>query len=364
MFQPHALYFYDPTYRFLVPDQRWFLARSSTSTRIASALLAGPADWLKGAVVSSFPEGTQLSLNAVTIDSGTALVDLSRDALGASTIDKVRMREQLSKSLASVATISSVSMTIEGATLSVPDSGGADAQQNPDVDPRPLVEHDGVVGYAASGTGKVAELGSGVGAAIAGLDPTSIALSASGTTAAVGNRDGAVVVRGKDRLRVDAREDLVAPAVDDLGFVWVGEQSDTRRITAYGLGGDPHEVRTTLPRGDLVSFQVSHGLHQGARAHRDRRRARPVRDGDHPRVRPVTHLVRCPRPGAGRQRHRRGRHVGERHRRRLGRTDHQRPEHRAHDHRRQVEHPAEARRPCDRDQRGQRRGAAAPDVER
>ncbi|MEJ8283526.1 hypothetical protein ACVKXF_000245 [Curtobacterium sp. PvP017] len=257
VFQQHALYFYDPTFRFLVPDERWFLARSSTSTRIASALLAGPADWLKGAVVSSFPEGTQLSLNAVTIDSGTALVDLSSDALGASTVDRVRMREQLSKSLASVATISSVSMTIEGASVSVPDSGGANAQQNPDVDPRPLVDEDGVVGYAATGTGKVAKLGGGVGDTVADLDPTSIALSASGTTAAVGNRDGAVVVRGDDHLRVDAREDLVAPSIDDLGFVWVGQSSDTRRITAYGLGGDPHQVATSLPRGELVSFQVS-----------------------------------------------------------------------------------------------------------
>lgn len=257
VFQQHALYFYDPTFRFLVPDERWFLARSSTSTRIASALLAGPADWLKGAVVSSFPEGTQLSLNAVTIDSGTALVDLSSDALGASTVDRVRMREQLSKSLASVATISSVSMTIEGASLSVPDSSGANAQQNPDVDPRPLVDEDGVVGYAATGTGKVSKLGGGVGDTVADLDPTSIALSASGTTAAVGNRDGAVVVRGDDHLRVDAREDLVAPSIDDLGFVWVGQSSDTRRITAYGLGGDPHQVATSLPRGELVSFQVS-----------------------------------------------------------------------------------------------------------
>lgn len=257
VFQQHALYFYDPTFRFLVPDERWFLARSSTSTRIASALLAGPADWLKGAVVSSFPEGTQLSLNAVTIDSGTALVDLSSDALGASTVDRVRMREQLSKSLASVATISSVSMTIEGASVSVPDSGGANAQQNPDVDPRPLVDEDGVVGYAATGTGKVAKLGGGVGDTVADLDPTSIALSASGTTAAVGNRDGTVVVRGDDHLRVDAREDLVAPSIDDLGFVWVGQSSDTRRITAYGLGGDPHQVATSLPRGELVSFQVS-----------------------------------------------------------------------------------------------------------
>lgn len=257
VFQQHALYFYDPTFRFLVPDERWFLARSSTSTRIASALLAGPADWLKGAVVSSFPEGTQLSLNAVTIDSGTALVDLSSDALGASTVDRVRMREQLSKSLASVATISSVSMTIEGASVSVPDSGGANAQQNPDVDPRPLVDEDGVVGYAATGTGKVAKLGGGVGDTVADLDPTSIALSASGTTAAVGNRDGVVVVRGDDHLRVDAREDLVAPSIDDLGFVWVGQSSNTRRITAYGLGGDPHQVATSLPRGELVSFQVS-----------------------------------------------------------------------------------------------------------
>ncbi|ROP64360.1 GerMN domain-containing protein [Curtobacterium sp. PhB115] len=257
VFQQHALYFYDPTYRFLVPDERWFLARSSTSTRIASALLAGPADWLKGAVVSSFPEGTQLSLNAVTIDSGTALVDLSSGALRASTVDKVRMREQLSKSLASVATVSSVSMTIEGASLSVPDSSGANAQVDPDIDPRPLVEEDGVVGYATAGTGKVAKLGSGVGDTVADLDPTSIALSASGSTAAVGNRDGAIVVRGEDHLRVDAREDLVAPSIDDLGFVWVGQSSDTRKITAYGLGGDPHQVDTSLPRGELVSFQVS-----------------------------------------------------------------------------------------------------------
>ena len=257
VFQQHALYFFDPTYRFLVPDERWFLARSSTSTRIASALLAGPSTWLKGAVVSSFPEGTQLSLNAVTVDNGTALVDLSSDALRASSQDKVRMREQLSKSLASVATVSSVAITVEGATFSVPDTGGADAQQNPDVDSRPLVERDGSVGYAASSTGKIAELGNGMGDEIAGLDPSAFALSASGTAAVVGNDDGVSVVRGRNHLRVDATEDLVAPSIDDLGFVWVASSRDTRKVTAYGLGGDPHAVSTTLPTGELVSFQVS-----------------------------------------------------------------------------------------------------------
>jgi len=256
VFQQHALYFFDPTYAFLVPDERWFLARSSTSTRIASALLAGPADWLKGSVVSAFPEGTQLSLNAVTIENGTALVDLSSDGLRASNDDKLRMREQLTRSLASVASVSSVALTFEGATFTPPGQTGAAAQLNPDVDPRPLVDRDGQVGYA-SANGKVATLGGGAGATIGALDPTSLALSASGSVAAVGNDSGVVVVRGRDALRVDATDDLVAPTIDDLGFVWVASAGDTRTVTAYGLGGDPHEVATTLPRGTFVSFEVS-----------------------------------------------------------------------------------------------------------
>jgi len=255
-FQEHALYFFDPTYQYLVPDERWFLARSSTSTRIASALLAGPAEWLKGAVVSAFPEGTQLSLNAVTIENGTAAVDLSSGALGASGADKARMREQLTRSLASVASVSSVSITIEGATFANPEQDGSAAQVNPDVDPRPLVLRDDQVGFAAAG-GKVAALGGGTGDAVAALDPTSFALGSDGSTVAVGNASGVVVVRGRDALRVDASEGLVPPSVDDLGYVWVGRSGDTRQVTAYGLGGDPHQVATTLPAGQLVSFQVS-----------------------------------------------------------------------------------------------------------
>ncbi|MFZ6993673.1 GerMN domain-containing protein [Curtobacterium sp. RRHDQ66] len=258
VFQAHALYFYDPTYRYLIPDERWFLARSSTSTRIVSALLAGPAGWMKGAVVTSFPEGTQLSLNAVTVDSGNAQVDLSRDALRATTVDKVRMREQLARSLSSVATISSVDLTAEGASFSVPDSSGTSAVLNPDVDPRPLVDDGDTVGYAAPGTGDVTALGGGMGSTIAKLRPTSISLSAAGSEAAVGNADGVFVVRsGKPELRIDTRSSAIAPSIDDAGFVWVGDRSDTRSITAYGLGGDPHQVSSTLPDGKLVSFQVS-----------------------------------------------------------------------------------------------------------
>ncbi|PCN49316.1 hypothetical protein Csp2054_03840 [Curtobacterium sp. 'Ferrero'] len=261
VFQQHELYFYDPSYDFFVPDVRWFLARSSVSTRIVSALLAGPADWLKGAVVTAFPEGTQLSLNAVTIDNGTAQVDLSSDALRASTSDKLRMRAQLTKSLASVASVSSVTMTIEGAAITLPEtgsSGGVDAQQNPDVDPRPLVVANAKAGYASGDS--VSSLGGGIGAQVADLDPTALSLSASGTLAAVQNADGVWVVRsGRPRLRVDTRTDTVPPAVDDLGSgsVWVADRGDPSEVTSYSVAGQPHQVATTLPKGQLVSFEVS-----------------------------------------------------------------------------------------------------------
>ncbi len=259
VFQQHALYFYDPTGDYLVPDVRWFLAQSSVSTRIVSALLAGPADWLDGAVVTAFPRGTQLSLNAVTIENGTAQVDLSSAALRAGSADRVRMRDQLAKSLATVPSVSSVALTIEGASISVPEGGSSNAQQNPDVDPRPLVEADRKVGYASS-TGSVSALGGGMSQQIVALDPDAVSLSASGTLAAVRSDEGVFVVRsGQQRLRVDTRTDLVPPSVDGTGSgsVWVARTDDPTKVRSYSVSGQPHDVKTTLPSGKLVSFEVS-----------------------------------------------------------------------------------------------------------
>ncbi len=280
-FQQHALYFFDPTYRYLVPDERWFLARSSTSTRIASALLAGPSDWLKGAVVSAFPEGTQLSLNAVTIENGSALVDLSSDALRASNDDRVRMREQLTRSLASVASVSSVSITNEGAPFAVPEQQGTQARLNPDVDPRPLVDHDDEVGYATT-NGRVAGLGGDTSTTIAALDPRSFSLSGSGTVAAVGNASGVVVVRGPGRV-AHRRDPGTRPAHPRRPRVRLGRpgrrhrQGDRLR-TRRGPAPDRHDAAAGQPR---VLPGVPR-LHPGPRAHRDVGRAGPLRDGDRP----------------------------------------------------------------------------------
>lgn len=60
LFSRHSLYFLDPARRALVPDLRWFPG-GTAATRVVSALLNGPPEWLQRAVGTAFPEGTQLS---------------------------------------------------------------------------------------------------------------------------------------------------------------------------------------------------------------------------------------------------------------------------------------------------------------
>src|SRR5690606_36156392 len=49
-----GLAYFDPTFRYLVPDVRWFASRASQQARIVSALLSGPDTWLSRALVSEF----------------------------------------------------------------------------------------------------------------------------------------------------------------------------------------------------------------------------------------------------------------------------------------------------------------------
>lgn len=256
VFRSHSVYFYDPTYTYLVPDERWFLARSSTSTRIASALLDGPSSWLQGAVVSAFPDGTRLSLTAITVDDGTARVDLTADALGAGDDARARMQAQLLASFSTVATITAVELSVESTVLDVPDLGPASPLRDPTVDARPLVLADGVLGFASRSS--VSEL-PGLSSAAAGLEPTSIELAGDQTSAAVGTAQGSVVVRADGSSRVvDRRPGLAAPSLDDAGYVWSTPSSDPKGVQAVGPDGRVHPVTSSLPAGtDVVTFRVS-----------------------------------------------------------------------------------------------------------
>ena len=113
VFSPYSVFFVDRQKTYLVPEIRWFPTTAATGTRLANALLRGASSWLKPAVVSAIPSGTRLSIDAVTVEDGVALVDLTARALVASRADRSIMLAQLEATLSQLPNVSEVEISIE-----------------------------------------------------------------------------------------------------------------------------------------------------------------------------------------------------------------------------------------------------------
>jgi hypothetical protein len=256
VFGEFSLYYFDPSYQYLVPDVRWFPNRSGTSVRVVAALLAGQSSWLSnGVLISAFPAGTQLGDGFVEITSGVATVDLSEEAGGANSLERERMRQQLSASLSNV---TSVVMTVGGIPLSTPETGAIPAVINPTVEPAPLVLRENQFGYASNDD--VTSIGQ-ISDKVVELGATAVALARNRSEASVRNGVGVYAVRsgGTDPLLVDARAGLAAPSIDNAGFVWSVPVGDGSAIRAYELDGTEHIVSSAVPVSDarVVSMAVS-----------------------------------------------------------------------------------------------------------
>ena len=256
IFDQQVLYFLDPTNSFLVPDIRFFLNGTAT-LRVVSALLDGPPDWLQGAVRTAFPDGTNLVSPNVEVLTGTAIVDLSTEALSAGAADRRLMQLQLNASLISVASIRRVSITVSGAPLAVGAVTGADPEVRPLVDSRPIVLQDGAFGYlSTTAVTGMAQLGPRVVA----VEPTGATVGAGANSAAVLGSEGAFLVRTGDAgtLLLDTRQDLVTPSLDGEGYVWVASSSSPDVISIYDAEGGHTDLPTGLPAdARLASVDVS-----------------------------------------------------------------------------------------------------------
>ncbi len=99
----------------LVPDLRWF-ARTGPGlpTTIMRTLLNGPPAYLRFAVTSGAPSGTSLGLDAVPISDGVARVDLSENALKASTEQRTALWSQIAATLGQLPSVQQVQITVGG----------------------------------------------------------------------------------------------------------------------------------------------------------------------------------------------------------------------------------------------------------
>lgn len=250
IFSKHALYFYDLSLTSLVPDERWFLG-GTTGTRIVTALLEGPPDWLKGAVVSQFPDGTQLTPGTtVNIVSTVAQVDLTSEAAGASENQRQLMELQLSESLSTVPGIASVEISVAGSTLNIKPLGVNAPVAQRAVDSRPVVELKGAFGFLSGG--EVTAIPD-FSDRIMSLKPRAVSLGVGATSAAVLGVDGVYLVRaGKPPKKLDDRAGLIAPAIDDFGFVWSIPATASGALTVFDADGKAYPVAFTLPVGTRV----------------------------------------------------------------------------------------------------------------
>jgi len=250
IFQPYDLYFFDPTFQYLVPDRRWYARFTQVSTRIVRALLAGPPDWLQGVVVTAFPGGTDLT-GAPVIDSSRATVDLTSQVSSESGTGKRRMTQQLAQSLSSLGS-PTVSITVGGFPVTVTD--GPEPAVFESVLSDPVGFEKGVFGTLVGGSVRALP---GIGTAIDKLAPTGAAVGRNGDQAATLSAAGVSIVRGTEAaVRLDSRNGLAVPSMDPEGFVWSVPTNRPGAIIAFDSANKPHPVAFSLD-GQVATMSVS-----------------------------------------------------------------------------------------------------------
>lgn len=120
LYDPYRIYFVSAADRALIPDERWFPSGTGQATRLARALLQGVPDYLKGAVRSAVPTGAALAVDAVTIESGTANVDLVASRLSSDPGQRESLGAQFLATVSQAPGVDRVSLQVQGADLQMP----------------------------------------------------------------------------------------------------------------------------------------------------------------------------------------------------------------------------------------------------
>lgn len=255
VFREQALYYFDPSFTWLVPDLRWFPRGASAPTKIVRAVLAGPSSWLGTAVASAFPQGTALTADAVRVVGRNAQVDFNSQALGADRVDLQRMKAQLTASLPAG---TGVTITIDQNSQEIGELGDNAPILNPRVDARALVVRDTEFGLLAASGDAVSPL-AGLSEAVVALSPTAVTVAAGHDRAALLTANGvALVAAGEEPALLDSRPGLIAPSIDNDDFVWSVPAGQPTEIVVYDSAGVASSIESPWPEAiGITSLRVS-----------------------------------------------------------------------------------------------------------
>ena len=256
IFKAYAIYFFDNQLAHLVPDVRWFPSRASTSTRLVSALLGGPSDWLEESVRTAIPDGTKLSLNTVTVADGIATVDLTSRALKASARGRQLMQVQIRETLTQLNSIYTVAVTVERSALESSSWNFGDLQTQI-VNPVAMLA-DGLFHVDNAGSLEVG----GSDAALKRISATDFALNSQENLIAMKNKQGIFLATlgqlvQQPKLLVSG-ENFLSPVLDTDGFTWVIPKKAEQPISVFNKDGRQIPFSAGWLAGlDRQSFSIS-----------------------------------------------------------------------------------------------------------
>ncbi|AJT41440.1 hypothetical protein UM93_07765 [Psychromicrobium lacuslunae] len=244
LFKHYALYFYDPGFSYLVPDVRWLPGKGdSVAISIVKALLDGPANYLRGAVASAFPDSIRLESPTVPIENSIATVDISaKPLLDASPSTKLQMQTQLLATLqGGLNTVTGVRMRAGSDQIVLgSDPQPADKLKPPAVSGRLIGISNNDLAYL---DGNVIGPIAGV-ASVAQLEPSNPAQSyrlfADGGAVAFLNATGSslyTIAPGQTVVKPVSATKLSTPSFSPSNWVWTAAGDGSGNVYASHPGG-------------------------------------------------------------------------------------------------------------------------------
>ncbi|MBX3312315.1 MAG: GerMN domain-containing protein [Microbacteriaceae bacterium] len=250
VFNSYDVYFYNYDSTYLVPDTRWFVARSSIPTTLVAQLLNGPSAWLKDTLVTAFPAGTALAINAVTVENGVATIELNAEYLTTDASERELIHGQIDATLRNISKITSSRITVNGQEVSSSSEDGGILPIAPRISDRPMIT---VSGVQAEGIGYVTDGGFEVTTALqnrlAELSPNEIVFNYASQKAAVATDEAvyAISVSRKDQIFSGS---FRSPSIDHAGRVWA-----INTVTnALSVGDGTNAFELSIPRVDNSSL--------------------------------------------------------------------------------------------------------------
>ena len=263
LYRAFSVYFFDPGFAVLVPDVRWFIDNSGVAKSLVSALIAGPAPYLKTAVASAFPQGIRLERESVPIVGNVAQVDLTPELRDTSFTDRQRMHSQLVRTLAALPSVGAVSLRTNQTEVTIDDPAAA-RLPDPVVDPKVPswqvgIANNEIVQYGSKQASKIDGLGS-----VASFGPSDPAAAASQHIYAFLGAGGKALyslVPGQPARLLDSRQRFSPPSISPSDWVWSAGPGATgaTEVVAYKPADTPPGTdvpRVTVPAPWLAGRTV------------------------------------------------------------------------------------------------------------